>query len=170
MNRQMPIRRLTQFLIAALVFTTNACQKQKVTQVEETPTFDRVNPSPVGTSQTILQKTFALKNSITFPFEIPPHAVRPHLHGIFASFFRELHGPSDETANVDFLILNADQYADLLGNRPSEVLFSVEASHNQAVNLDLPASMDQPMKYYLIFRNTVGGPSTIVQADFHVDY
>jgi hypothetical protein len=170
MNRQRWIRRPTHVLIAALVFTTTACEKQKVTQVEETPAFDRVNPSPVGTSQTILEKTFALKNSTTFPFEVPAHAVRPHLHGIFESYFRELHGPSDETANVDFLILNADQYADLLGNRPSEVLFSVEASHNQAVNLDLPASMDQPVKYYLIFRNAAGGSSKIVQADFHVEY
>jgi hypothetical protein len=170
MNQQMWIRRLAHFLIATLVFTTTACEKQKATQVEETQAVDRVNPSPVGTSQTILEKTFTLKNSTTFPFEVPAHAVRPHLHGIFESFFRELHGPSEETANVDFLILNAGQYADLLGNRPSEVLFSVEASHNQAVNVDLPASMDQPVKYYLIFRNAVGGPSKIVRADFHVEY
>lgn len=170
MNQQMWNRRLTHFLIATLVFTTTACEKQKATQVEETQAVDRVNPSPVGTSQTILEKTFTLKNSTTFPFEVPAHAVRPHLHGIFESFFRELHGPSHETANVDFLILNAGQYADLLGNRPSEVLFSVEASHNQAVNVDLPASMDQPVKYYLIFRNAVGGPSKIVRADFRVEY
>jgi hypothetical protein len=170
MNQQIWIRRLTHFLIATLVFTTTACEKQKATPVEETQAVDRVNPSPVGTSQTILEKTFTLKNSTTFPFEVPAHAVRPHLHGIFESFFRELHGPSEETANVDFLILNAGQYADLLGNRPSEVLFSVEASHNQAVNVDLPASMDQPVKYYLIFRNAVGGPSKIVRADFHVEY
>jgi hypothetical protein len=158
-------------LLLALVFTASGCEKQKVVRVEEAPASDRVNPSPVGTSETVLQKTFTLKNSATFPFEIPPRAVRPHLHGLFESFVRELHGASDDTANVNFLILNTDQYADLVGNRPSEALFSVEGSHNQAVNVDLPASMDQPVKYYLVFRNIAGtSPSKVVQADFHVDF
>ncbi|HZW94062.1 MAG TPA: hypothetical protein VFF64_14015 [Candidatus Eremiobacteraceae bacterium] len=171
MNRQTPIRLLPPLLIAALVFTANACEKQKVKQVEEAPASDRVNPSPVGTTQTVLQKTFALKNSATFAFEIPPHAVRPHLHGIFESYVRELHGASDDMANVNFLILNTDQYSDLVGNRPSEALFSVDASHNQSVNLDLPASMDQPVKYYLVFRNIAGSsPSKVVQTDFQVDF
>jgi hypothetical protein len=171
MNQKTPLRLGSSLLIAALVFSANACQKQKVTRVEETPASDHVNPSPAGTSQTIFQKTFTLKSSATFPFEIQAHAVRPHLHGIFESFVREMHGASDDMANVNFLILNTDQYGDLVGNRPSEALFSVEASHNQSVNVDLPASMDQPVKYYLIFRNIAGSsPSKVVRADFHVDY
>lgn len=170
MNRQTAIHLVPSLLIAALIFTANACQKQKP-PVEEVPALDRVNPSPVGTSQTVLQKTFALKNSATFSFEIPAHAARPHLHGLFESFVRELHGTSDDSANVNFLILNTDEYADLVGNRPSEALFSVEGSHNQAVNVDLPASMDNPVKYYLIFRNIAGtSASKVVQADFHVDF
>jgi len=171
MNRQTLVPLLPHFLIAALVLTTNACEKKKPPAEEAPPSFDRVSPSPVGTSQTILQKTFTLKNAATFPFEIPSHAVRPHLHGIFESFVSELHGASDDSANVDFLILNAVQYSDLMGKRPSEALFSVEASHNQAVNVDLPASMDQPAKYYLIFRNAAGSAaSKVVQAEFHVDF
>jgi hypothetical protein len=171
MNRQTSAPFLSFVLIAALGFTANGCEKQKMTRIEEAPASDRVNPSPVGENETVLQKTFTLKNSATFSFEIPPHAVRPHLHGLFESFVRELHGASDDTANVNFLILSTDQYADLVGNRPSEALFSVEGSHNQAVNLDLPASMDQPVKYYLIFRNIAGtSPSKVVQADFHVDF
>ncbi len=81
-----------------------------------------------------------------------------------------LHGASDDSANVDFLIVNADQYADLVSDRPSEALFSVEASHNQAVNVDLPASLDQSVKYYLVFRNAAKGPGKVVEADFHVDF
>jgi hypothetical protein len=163
-------RRLPVFLVAALILSATACQKEKPPAEEPLP-MDHVAPSPVGTSQTVLHKTFTVKTSAAFPFDIPPHAVRPHLHGIFESFVREVHGASDDSANVDFLIVNADQYADLASNRPSEALFSVEASHNQSVNLDLPASLDQPVKYYLVFRNAAGkGPGKVVEADFHVDF
>jgi hypothetical protein len=146
-----------------------SCQKQAAP--EPVSHFEHVAPSPVGTAQTVLEKTFSLKNSATFPFEIPPHAVRPHLHGIFESFAGELHGSSDASANVDFLILNETQYGDFSGGRPGEVLFSVEGSHNQAVNFDLPASLDQPVKYYLVFRSTgSGGTKKVVEANFRVDF
>jgi hypothetical protein len=163
--------RLRFLLLTALALASTACQTKKPPAEEILSARDRVAPSPVGTSQTVLHKTFSVKSSVTFPFEIPPHAVRPHLHGIFESFVREVHGASDETANVDFLIVNADQYADLASNRSGEALFSVDASHNQSVNLDLPASLDQPVKYYLVFRSATGkGPAKVVEADFHVDF
>jgi hypothetical protein len=170
MNQETRIRLLLFFLGAALILAAAACQKTKPPTEEILP-MDRVAPSPVGTSQTILHKTFTVKKSVAFPFDIPPHAVRPHLHGIFESFISEAHRALDNEANVDFLILNADQYADLTSNRPGEALFSVEASHNQSVNLDLPASLDQPVKYYLVFRSAAGkGPARVVEADFHVDF
>jgi hypothetical protein len=132
---------------------------------------DRVAPSPVGTSQTVLQKTFALRDSAVFPFEIPAHAAQPHLHGIFESFVGQVHGVSDETANIDFLILNEQQNNDLANNRPSEAIFTVEGSHSQAVNFDLPASMNQPVKYYLVFRHGESKKgSKVVEANFHVDF
>jgi hypothetical protein len=49
-------------------------------------------------------------------------------------------------------------------------LMSVEASHDQEVNFDLPASSDQPVKYYLVFRNASGGGSKVVHASFQVDF
>ena len=128
-------------------------------------------PSPVGTTQNVLQKTFNLNASATFAFEIPAHAVQPHLHGIFESFVGQVHGASDDTANVDFLILNDEQQADFANSRESETMFSVEASHNQSVNFDLPASMNKPVKYYLVFRNPNGGKtSKVVEAHFRVDF
>jgi hypothetical protein len=37
--------------------------------------------------------------------------------------------------------------------------------------VDLPASLDQPVKYYLVFRNAPGkGPAKVVEADFQVDF
>ena len=172
MNHKKQARLLPVFLAAiVLAFTATACQSKKPPVEEEAIRTDRVAPSPVGTAQNILHKTFTVKSSANFPFEIPPHAVRPHLHGIFESFVRELHGASDDSADVDFFIVTADQFADLSSDRPSETLFSVEASHNQSVNLDLPPSADKSIKYYLVFRNSANkGPTKVVEADFHVDF
>ena len=157
-------------MLVATVACNVACNKEKAAPVA-LPASERVAPSPVGTNQTILQKTFAVKGTETFPFQIPAHAVRPHLHGIFESFAGEVHGASDDSANVDFLILNEDQYADFAGGRAGEALFSVEGSHNQAVNFDLPASLDQPVKYYIVFRKASGASGKrVVEANFRVDF
>jgi hypothetical protein len=167
----MPQRIHLAALIAIFLLVDEACTKEPPPPVSTIAPSDRVSPSPVGTTQTVLQKTFNLKVSATFPFEIPAHAAQPHLHGIFESFVGQVHGASDETANIDFLILNQEQQADSAGNRASEALFSLEASHNQAVNFDLPPSMNQPVKYYLVFRNPGGGKgSKVVEANFRVDF
>jgi hypothetical protein len=148
-----------------------ACTKEAPPVVSAVAPVERAVPSPVGTTQNVLEKTFNLKTTATFAFEIPAHAVQPHLHGIFESFVGQVHGASDDTANIDFLILNDEQQADFANNRESETLFSVEASHNQAVNFDLPASMNKPVKYYLVFRNPNGGKtSKVVEANFRVDF
>ncbi len=131
----------------------------------------QVGTTQAAATQTVLEKTFNLKLSATFPFDVPAHSAQPHLHGIFQSFAGQAHGPSDDTANIDFVILNEEQQADVAGNRPSEALFSVEGSHNQAVNFDLPAAMDHPVKYYLVFRNMQGSKSVkVVEAHFRVDF
>jgi hypothetical protein len=66
--------------------------------------------------------------------------------------------------------MNEEQQAAFARDRPSEALFDVEASHNQAINFDLPASMNQPVKYYLVFRNPQGKSSKVVEANFRVDF
>ncbi len=130
-----------------------------------------VTPSPVGATQTIVEKTFNLKASATFPFEIPAHAAQPHLHGIFESFAGPGRGASDDSANIDLLVLNEEQQADFASNRPSDAMFSVEESHNQAVNFDLPPSLKTPVKYYLVFRSSGGSKGArIVEANFRVDF
>ncbi len=117
----------------------------------------------------VLHKTFNLDKLETFPFEIPAHALQPHLHGMFESFAGKAGGASDETANISFLILNEEQNADLVSNHSSDTMFSVEASHSQAVNFDLPPSMNHPVKYFLVFRNS-DSKVKIVEASFRVDF
>lgn len=147
-----------------------SCEQKAAAPAPAPAHYDHVAPSPVGTDQNILQKTFTLKGSSVFPFEIPAHAVRPHLHGLYTSFVGGVHGDSSGAANLDFLVLNEDQYADFQQGRPSEALFSVADSHNQAVNFDLPASMEQPVKYYLVFRSSGGENKKTVEANFKVDF
>jgi hypothetical protein len=174
----MPERAHLIALIAIFLLVDESCSKapppspvSTVAKSDHAPASSLVALSPVGTTQTVLQKTFNLKGSATFPFEIPAHAVQPHLHGIFQSFAGHVHGESDETANIDLLILNQEQQADSSTSRGSEALFSVEASHNQAVNFDLPPSFNQPVKYYLVFRNSGGGKAgKVVEASFRVDF
>ncbi len=164
-------KRYLLMLLAAFVLIDAGCNKEQPRPAHSIDPSEHVGGSPVGTGQVILQKTFALKSSEIVPFEIPAHAVRPHLHGMFLSFAGAVHGASDDTANIDFLIVNEEQHADLVSNHPSEALFSVEESHNQAVNFDLPASFDHSMKYYLVFRNPEGGKKgKAVEANFRVDF
>jgi hypothetical protein len=156
-------------LIASLLLAAGACTKEQPPVTAAEPRH-RVAPTPVGTTQSVLQKTFNLKDSATFPFEIPADAVTPHLHGIFESFAGHAHEASDDSANIDFLVLNEEQRTAAENNRASEAMFSVEASHNQAVNLDLPPSMNHAVKYYLVFRNPDDKNSKVVEANFRVDF
>ncbi len=96
----------------------------------------------------------------------------PNLHGNYKSFVKQLGVESNpDNANVDFLILNEEQYGDFLHGRAGEAIFSADASHDQNVNFGLPPSQDQPRKYYLVFRNIPGGEAKkLVQADFTVDF
>jgi hypothetical protein len=172
MNKKPMLQWRAFFLIATIAFVLAACEKKKP-PVEELPLpADRVNRSPVGTTQSVLHKTFAVTSSAAFPFEIPAHAAIPHLHGSYRSFVDRLGiQTNDDSTNVDFLILNEDQHADFVHGRAVEALFSTPASHNQDVDVGLPASNDQPQKYYLVFRNTPGGEAKkVVQADFTLDF
>jgi hypothetical protein len=161
---------ISAFLLFTSVLFTPACTKEPPPPAKEAPERPLL-PPPAPTTQSVLQKTFNLKGTATFPFEIPAHELQPHLHGIFESFVGQAHGSSDDAANISFLILNEEQYADFAGNRAWDSLFSIEASHNQAVNFDLPPAMNQSMKYYLVFQSPAGNRgSLVVEANFRVDF
>ena len=133
---------------------------------------DHIAGSPVGSTNTILRRTFAVSRLTKVPFEIPAHAATPHLHGTFRSFVQHAGAQSDDdSANVDFLVLNQQQYTELANGRPSEALFSAEATHDQEVNLGLPVSQAEAQKYYLLFRNRSRKEGKkIVEATFTVDF
>lgn len=132
----------------------------------------RVIDSPVGTSRDLLHQMFGVAKVVQLAFEVPANASNPQLRGTYQSFVKHGGALSSETeADVEFLVLNAKQYDDFLSGRPGEAVFSVEDAHSQEVNTSLPPTLDEPAKYYLIFRNnshTAG--KKMVQADFHIDF
>jgi hypothetical protein len=131
---------------------------------------DRVGDSPVGTSHAILHKIFTVAKAANLPFEIPPHAVNAQLRGTYRSFL-PAGAKSEDEADVEFLLLNQQQYSALLNQRPVDAMFSAEGSHDQEVNFSMPPTLDQPVKYYLVFRNGATTAGKIaVQADFRVDF
>lgn len=135
--------------------------------------MDRVeDSSPVGTSTPILHKTFEVSALVNLPFDIPPHAANPRLQGSYRSFLPKGRVAVDETAaDVEFVLLNQQQYDSLLSGHESDAVFSVEEAHNQEVNTILPPSFAHPTRYYLVFRNNSRAHGKkLVQADFRVDF
>ncbi|MGC2449218.1 MAG: hypothetical protein WA477_16330 [Candidatus Sulfotelmatobacter sp.] len=142
----------------------------------ETVTYERiasdhVGGSVVGTSNKVLHQVFAVAGTVDLPFEVPAHAYNPQLHGSFRSFIQAGSAPTTAPGDVDFLLLNDEQYSALVGGHPSDALFSADASHDQEVNANLPPTLNQAVKYHLIFRNTSPkAGKRVVQADFQIDF
>ena len=133
---------------------------------------EHVEDSPVGTGNTILHKTFGIAKTVDVPFEVPAHAASPRLHGAFHSYVQVGATKSaDPTADVDFLLLNEEQHADLLSGRDSEAVFSAADAHDQEVNFNMPSTFNKPAKYFLVFRNSSAAQGKkVVQADFRIDF
>jgi hypothetical protein len=134
--------------------------------------LDHIAESPVGTSSSIVRKTFAVSAPAKFAFEVPAHAASPQLHGTFRAFVRQAEVQfSDESADIDLLLMNGEQYADFQRGQPADTVYSVDSSHDQDVSFGLPATMDKPVQYYLVFRNSsASAAKKVVQADFQVDF
>lgn len=171
--------RLTVLLLgAALALGIGSGCKSKSEAKNDAPqeiaAIDRVGGSPMGTSLAVLHKDFVVRTSAAFPFEIPAHAAMPHLRGTYKSFVTKLGVQSnEEAANMDFFVLTEEQYADFLrgGSGSEDMLFSVDDSHEQNVDVVLPPSLNQARKFYLVFRNTPGGDGKkAVRANLRVDF
>ena len=144
-----------------------------IESIEYHPTAsDHVGGSVVGTSSTILQKTFAVTGAVQLPFSVPAHAYDPQLHGTFRSYLQGGKPESDVAkADVEFLVLNDQEYTDLANGHPGDAIFSADAAHDQEVNANLPPTLDKPVTYHLVFRNNSrSAQRKLVQANFRIDY
>ena len=167
------MRKLVSVLAVGSFLVLLACNKQHQSSKETSNPLDRIDSShqkPVN----FLHKTFTVKKSAQFPIEVPAHTVIPRVHGTFKSFVpRPGDDPlSDDTTDVGFLLMNAEQFADYShGHGGGTALYAVEATHDHEVEFILPPSKDDAEKYYVVFVNSPGGaPVKSVQADFTLSF
>ena len=158
--------------LANLIQQKSSSETAAQSRLRKAHPSDHIEDSPVGTSSAIVSKTFVLATTAKFAFQVPPHAVGAQLRGSYRSFLRRADAQTDDdSADVEFLLMNEPQYQAFRHGGPEEVVFSVESSHDQDVNFAFPATQKQPVNYYLIFRNNPGrAPRKIVQADLRVDF
>lgn len=158
--------------LLALLFDV-ACNHKQAPQpsTSELDPLNRANSNRIEPKH-FLHKTFTVKKHVDFEIEVPPHAATPHLQGTFRSFVPQAGDPlSDETADVDCLVLNSDQYDDFLhGRSEGTALYSTGATHNHEVEYHLPPTHDAADKYYVVFRRTGSAPAPSVEADFTLSF
>lgn len=131
---------------------------------------DHVGGSVVATSMPILNGKFHVSVIVDLPFNVPPHASTPQLRGTFRSFLQASGKPTSDTDDdVEFHVLNDREYSNFLNGKPSEALFSADATHSAEVNASLPPTLNQAVTYHLVFLNE-SKKKKVVQADFRVDF
>lgn len=157
--------------LATYMSKQGAVAVEEVQAVEYKPTTaDHVGGSVVGSTIPILHDKFHVSVIVDLPFQVPPHAATPQLHGNFRSFLPASGKPTSDTdADVEFHVLNDQEYANFLGAKPSEALFSADATHDEEVNASLPPTLNQPVKYHMVFVNE-SRKKKVVEADFRLDF
>jgi hypothetical protein len=171
-------RRLPCLLMAALLLSLAACSKSQpeagAQDASDQPaSVDHVVLSKAPPPNNFLHKTFAIKTSEEFAFQVPSHSVKPALHGSFVSFAKNKSGDllSNETANVDLLILNDQEFDDFSHSKQGSATYTVDPSHSQTVTYTLHPTVSDAENYHLVFRNSPGGPrSKLVKADFTISF
>jgi len=168
-------RTLLSLIGLLLLFCLVACNRKQTAPPSATSEADpltHANSTRIEPKH-FLHKTFPLKKHADFVIEVPPHAAIPHLQGNFRSFIPQAGGEptSDESADVDCLVLNADQYDDLLhGRSEGTALYSTGPTHNHEVEYHLPPSHETADKYYVGFRSAGSAPARSVEADFTLSF
>ncbi len=165
----MQVQRLTPFLLLLLLLS---CSKTPPPKETLNP-MDRVDSKRVEPIH-FLHKTFPVKKNVLFELVVPPHSAIPRLHGTFTSFVRRSGEDdlSDESADVDFILMKPGQYRDFLATSgKGSALYTVDPTHDHEVEFLLSPTKAEPEKYYIVFRNSPGGAALkYVQADFTLSF
>jgi hypothetical protein len=126
--------------------------------------FDHASALSTGAPNHFLHRRFSMKSSQVFKFEVPPHAIHPELRGTFRSV-------ATGQSPVEVLLMNDEQFADLVNHKPESATFSFDASSRGAIDWVLTSPLVNRQTYYLVFRNSPEAPGpTIVDADFAINF
>lgn len=126
--------------------------------------LDHASALSTGAPNHFLHRRFSMKSSRVFKFEVPPHAIHPEVRGKFRSV-------ATGQSPVEVLLMNDEQFADLVNHKPQSAMFSFDASSRGAIDWVLTSPLINREKYYLVFRNSQEGQGpAIVDADFTISY
>ena len=132
---------------------------------------DHAGGSVTGTSNDLVAQTLLVQDVANVPFEVPAHAATPQLRGKYRSFVK--HGgaaTSDASADVEFMVMNQEQYDAMVNGQAGDAVFSAEAAHDGEIDCRMPPTFGQPKKYYLVFRNSQHGVKKFVEEKFRIDF
>jgi hypothetical protein len=166
-------KRIPAALIGSLLLATIACTKSAPRREEPVVEGDRLVHLSANPPKNFVHQTFQVQSYKSFEIVVPPHAARPRVHGTFQSFVTNDSGSmvSNESANVDLVLLNEDEYAEFHNGKQGTAAYTLDPAYDQIVDCALASTLDQSRKYYLVFRNSPGGPKTkVVKADFTASF
>jgi hypothetical protein len=166
-------KRFPAVLAGGLLLAAIACSKSAPPREEPAVEGDRLVHLSANPPKNFVHQTFQVQGYKSFEIVVPAHAARPRVHGTFQSFVTNDSGSmvSNESANVDLLLLNEGEYADFHSGKQGTATYTLDPAYDQVADCALASTMDQSRKYYLVFRNPPGGPKTkFVKADFTASF
>ncbi len=108
----------------------------------------------------VVDGSVKIADSQVFAIELPPHAVRPHIHGQF-------HTVGSGSA-VDLMLMDEQQHDDFVNHRPLDWMQGQEGAKSADVDWLLHPTAGDAQQYYLVFATSEHGGSATVKADFVV--
>jgi len=132
---------------------------------------DRISSSKALAPHRLLHRRISVKAYEGFGFEVPAHATRPRIHGEFTSFVVDGSSGEPREENVEVLLLSEAEYRDFVHGRAGAASFGRPPSSGAVIDWTLDATLFQPLKYYLVFRNSSPGrQKELVDADFSLSF
>lgn len=164
------MRTCNAYVVVILIcLGTSACNKAAPAPTRQAPdALNRVEHAPPAPPNHFLHQTFKLTNYAKFEFEVPAHIAAPRLQGSFTS---SVPGESNDgfsnAGDIDMLLMKPEDFEEFTHGRGGSPSYSIAGVHSQDVDYILPATLEEPQKYILIFQNpSPKGKARSVEADF----
>jgi hypothetical protein len=135
------------------------------------PWYERATHTRPKVDHFTLHKSFAMTESSKFDFQVPPHVAIPKFSGTFHAYIKDAatSKATDQPGDVDFLLLNQDQYVAYQQGGAGDALDSAPKSSAHGSSVILSPTFNDPQTYYIVFRNSSPDPK-IVETDFTADF
>ena len=152
-------------IVFATVIVASFCGCRKTAGPQAPEKLYQAHHESAATPVNFVHKTFTVSNAAKFAFEVPAHSVNPRLQGTFKAYSS---GSPENPASIDLLLLTPEQLDDF-SRGAGEPAYAVMGTSGQTIDYALSPTVDEPQKYYLVFRNA-GKSARSVEADFTASF